>query len=140
MSVDSRRESTSNREGARPIYGSSLNTVVAASFLALAFSVTPVFGSVQSIFLRPVVQEFGWSHATYFLPYTIGGLLAALASPFVGALADRYGARRLMLTGACSFAILNAALGAVPNSIWVYGALVVSILLVSTMEGPLVFA
>ncbi len=52
-----------------------------------------------SIFVEPMTSEFGWSRTAISGAVSIGGLLAAVASPLLGPLVDRHGAR-LMLCGA----------------------------------------
>ncbi len=52
-----------------------------------------------SIFIEPMTGEFGWSRTAMSAAVSIGGVLAALVSPVLGPIQDRYGARR-MLCGA----------------------------------------
>ena len=46
-----------------------------------------------SIFVEPMTQHFGWSRTALSGAVSLGGLLAALASPTLGRLLDRQGAR-----------------------------------------------
>ncbi len=46
-----------------------------------------------SIFVEPLTREFGWSRAALSGAVSLGGVLAALASPLIGPLVDRYGSR-----------------------------------------------
>src|SRR5436190_13726185 len=46
-----------------------------------------------SIFVEPLTREFGWSRAALSGAVSLGGVLAALASPLIGPLLDRHGAR-----------------------------------------------
>jgi sugar phosphate permease len=46
-----------------------------------------------SIFVEPLTREFGWSRAALSGAVSLGGLLAALASPLIGPILDRHGAR-----------------------------------------------
>lgn len=52
-----------------------------------------------SIFVDPMTDAFGWSRTALSGAVSIGGLLAAFASPILGPLVDRHGARA-MLCGA----------------------------------------
>src|SRR3546814_9458867 len=52
-----------------------------------------------SVFIGPMMQEFGWSSAEISGAVALGGVLAALTSPLLGTLLDRRGAR-LILCGA----------------------------------------
>src|SRR5215831_13591589 len=58
-----------------------------------------------SIFVEPLSREFGWSRAALSGAVSLGGVLAALASPLIGPLVDRYGSRAalslaVLVTGA----------------------------------------
>ena len=46
-----------------------------------------------SIFVEPLTREFGWSRAALSGAVSLGGVLAALTSPLIGPLVDRYGSR-----------------------------------------------
>jgi sugar phosphate permease len=46
-----------------------------------------------SIFVEPLTREFGWSRAALSGAVSLGGVLAALMSPVIGPLVDRYGSR-----------------------------------------------
>jgi MFS family permease len=57
-----------------------------------------------SIFVEPLTREFGWSRAALSGAVSLGGVLAALTSPLIGPLVDRYGSR-----AALSLAVLVTA-------------------------------
>ena len=46
-----------------------------------------------SIFVEPLTREFAWSRAALSGAVSLGGVLAALVSPPIGPLVDRYGSR-----------------------------------------------
>jgi MFS transporter, OFA family, oxalate/formate antiporter len=46
-----------------------------------------------SIFVEPLTREFAWSRAALSGAVSLGGVLAALTSPLIGPLVDRYGSR-----------------------------------------------
>ena len=60
-----------------------------------------------SIFVDPMISEFGWSRTAVSGAVSLGGLLAAATSPFLGPLVDRHGAR-FMLCGAVLLTGLSA--------------------------------
>ena len=68
--------------------------IVAGSWMAL-FLVNAV--SV-GIFFKPILEEFGWDRATLSLVHTSSLLLFAVATPFIGRVIDRYGARMMFLS------------------------------------------
>lgn len=49
-----------------------------------------------SIFIDPMTTEFGWSRTAISGAVSLGGILAALASPYLGTLLDRHGARAML--------------------------------------------
>jgi MFS transporter, OFA family, oxalate/formate antiporter len=49
-----------------------------------------------SIFVEPMTRDFGWSRTALSGAVSLGGLLAALASPALGRGLDRYGARLVL--------------------------------------------
>ncbi len=49
-----------------------------------------------SIFVEPMTRDFGWSRTALSGAVSVGGLLAALASPTLGRWLDRYGARLVL--------------------------------------------
>ena len=60
-----------------------------------------------SIFVEPMTTEFGWSRAALSGAVSLGGVTAALASPLIGPVLDRHGARlvlctAVLLTGVCT--------------------------------------
>src|SRR5205814_8874731 len=51
-----------------------------------------------SIFVAPLTGEFGWSRTALSGAVSLGGLLAAVASPLIGPLLDRRGSRLVLCT------------------------------------------
>jgi MFS transporter, OFA family, oxalate/formate antiporter len=49
-----------------------------------------------SIFVEPMTRDFGWSRTALSGAVSVGGLLAAFASPTLGRWLDRYGARLVL--------------------------------------------
>lgn len=72
--------------------------VVAACFVVIAV-VSPLMASF-SIFYVAVLEEFKWGRGTTAIALSIHLVLLGLASPFAGALIDKYGPRRVMPVGA----------------------------------------
>ncbi len=60
-----------------------------------------------SIFIEPMTGEFGWSRTALSAAVSLGGVLAAIASPLLGPILDRRGARvmlcvAVLVTGICA--------------------------------------
>ena len=85
-----------------PSYPALAVTVVT---LALAYGVWYAY----SVFLVALLREFGWSRSVLAGAFSIFTLVSGGAGPVLGALADRFGPRRLILIGGL---LLGAALWA----------------------------
>ncbi len=89
--------------------------VVASCTLML----TVTFGLVYSysVFFKPLVEHFNWNRATVSLIYSASVLIRAIISIGIGWLADKYGARKLMIF--CGFMIgLGFLLSSQVQSLW----------------------
>jgi len=53
-----------------------------------------------SLFVKSLQADFGWGRGEIMIAYTINVLVWGLASPFIGRVVDRYGARMVILIGA----------------------------------------
>jgi MFS family permease len=85
-----------------PAYRALAVTVVT---LALAYGVWYAY----SVFLVALLNEFGWSRSVLAGAFSVFTLVSGGAGPILGALADRFGPRRLVLAGGV---LLAAALWA----------------------------
>src|SRR5215472_7770954 len=82
--------------------------IVGVLFTTMFFIWGPV--NASSVFFLPVVKHFGWSRTFFSLLVATAPLAAGLGSPVLGTLIDRYGARRIMITGATMVALSFIAL------------------------------
>ncbi len=85
----------------------------AALILALSMGIRHGFG----LFLAPMSAEFGWGREVFAFAIALQNLLWGLSQPFAGALADRYGAARVMVVGGILYA-LGLVLMASADSVW----------------------
>lgn len=79
--------------------------------LMLALGIRQSFG----LFLPPMTQDLGWGRETFAFAVALQNLVWGLAQPFAGAVADRYGAGRVLVTGGLSY-VLGLALMAFPGT------------------------
>ena len=63
-----------------------------------------------SVFVTPMTAEFGWSRTALSGAVSLGGILAALAAPFLGRLLDREGARRVLCAAVLTTGLADMAL------------------------------
>jgi MFS family permease len=64
------------------------------------------YGSRQSfgIYLRPITNEFGWGRESLSLVLGVQALIYGLSAPFVGALADKWGSIKVLVTAGLMYA------------------------------------
>src|SRR5881397_1588981 len=65
----------------------------------VTFAVSAALMHSYSVFLVAFLEEFRWSRAETSLAFSISALVSGASAPFVGALVDRLGPRRLVLLG-----------------------------------------
>lgn len=75
----------------------------------VGFSFFSVIAASLSIFIEPLVREFGWSRTLVSSGLLICTLVIALLSPFVGMLIDRFGTRRVAIPGILATALVLAS-------------------------------
>jgi OFA family oxalate/formate antiporter-like MFS transporter len=63
-----------------------------------------------SVFVSPMTRDFGWSRTAISGAVSLGGLLAAIASPSLGRLLDREGARLVLCVAVLTTGLANMAL------------------------------
>jgi MFS family permease len=99
------RTSTTERHSRHIFYGW---WVVLASAIGLFWGV-PITVYSFSVFFKPLMQEFHAGRAAVSLAFTLKLSAAALCAAPIGWLTDRYGARRVILTGTGIFGSLLLA-------------------------------
>lgn len=77
--------------------------IVAGGFVA--FTVSASLMHAYTVFLLAFIETFAWSRAEASLAYSVGQVIGGVSSPLVGNLADRLGARRMVLLGGCLLAL-----------------------------------
>jgi predicted MFS family arabinose efflux permease len=84
------------------------------SYVAVALAAGAVFAlglgvrQSQALFISPINSATGIGYASISLAFAVGQLMWGVAMPLAGALADRAGARRVMLGGAALVALATA--------------------------------
>lgn len=72
-----------------------------------------------SVFVSPMTQEFGWSRTAISGAVSLGGVLAAILSPWIGRMLDREGARRVLCWAILTTGIANLALSQI-TALWMF--------------------
>ncbi len=70
-----------------------------------------------SVFLKPVIAEFGWLRAETALAYTAGAIAMGIGGIVMGYLSDRYTTRRVALSGIVFLGVSLVLLGT-QTSLW----------------------
>lgn len=89
--------------------------IVVVSFLSMVLA----YGARNSfsVFYVAILDEFGWSRAGTAGIFSVNTVAYGVAAPFVGALVDRFGPRKIMLIGAMVLASAMVLCSTV-NTIW----------------------
>jgi MFS family permease len=90
----------------KPFYGW---VIVVVSFL-IGFTESGVFQNILSIFMKPMVEEFGWTRASVTGAIAFGSVLGGLLSLVVGPVLDRHGPRMVAFWGIFLLSIGLAAM------------------------------
>src|ERR687898_639513 len=69
--------------------------------LMLALGTRQSFG----LFLRPMSLDLGWGREAFSFAIALQNLVWGCAMPFAGAIADRYGAGRVLVAGALAYGL-----------------------------------
>src|SRR5215211_1224182 len=109
--------------------------VAATGFLSL-FSLVGIMFYGLPFFYDFWVKEFGWSRATVTSANIPGKVIAAFLGFFVGWIIDRFGPRKLMLTGILMGGIALIGLSSV-TSLWQFYLFYVFNALAYMCAGPL---
>ena len=82
-----------------------------------AFTIAAGLMHSYAVDLVAFIEEFGWGRAETSIAYSVSQLVAGFCSPFVGALFDRLGPRRLLLLGG-GLLVLGRAGSAYATALW----------------------
>ena len=91
--------------------------LVAVAIMAVSFAQVAFFNPVLGVLISPLQDEFGWSRGAIAGALSVGTLAGAAASPIVGPLVDRYGARWFIVAALGVMAVCLVLLAFV-NQLW----------------------
>jgi len=89
--------------------------VCGAAIVTLSMGIRHGFG----LWLAPITSDRGWSRETFSFALAVQNLAWGLAAPFAGAIADRWGAFRVVVGGSLLYAAGLVAMG-VATSGWAF--------------------
>lgn len=97
--------------------------VWSAALVTLLIGATFYYGF--GVFFTDIIREFGWSVAATSLAFSLRSEIGGIAAPFVGAGVDRYGARRIVISGVIISAVGVLLLSLIQNMWQFYAAMIV---------------
>jgi predicted MFS family arabinose efflux permease len=89
-------------------------TVVLASMIGTSFP--PLLLYTSGLFIAPLQAEFGWSRGQITSGLTVYALMSVVFAPFVGAMIDRIGPRRIAILGVFVFCAAFSCLATATKS------------------------
>lgn len=93
---------------------------VAASFVGLSLSYAMFTVFAFGTFVGPLQDEFGWGRGAMSFALTIANISVVIASPLLGALVDRIGARRVMVVSVALLGLCVASMSRLSGHIGHY--------------------
>ncbi len=91
-------------------------TVVLVASLGMALATVHIYST--GVFIAPLEAEYQWSRSEIMFGFTLLAFAGASLAPFVGALIDRVGPRRLALAGIVTYCGFLAALSLATANIY----------------------
>jgi OFA family oxalate/formate antiporter-like MFS transporter len=96
--------------------------IVALAALGVACSFSVLVISLTSIFGIPIRAELGWSSSQIFYGSSVAAIGAPISAPFIGALTDRIGVRRMLVASFLMEAVIVASFKFMDANIYGYVA------------------
>jgi MFS family permease len=109
----------------------------ALAVVAIAVGIQQSFG----LFMRPISQELGWGREVLSLALATQALMIGVATPLIGAIADKWGAPRVMIAGGLlyAFGVIVMSQSSTPASMFLGAGFLVGIA-AATCGMPLVLS
>lgn len=113
--------------------------VVVAAAVGLCFGPAPIMVFSFGVFLKPLSEYFDANRTAISLAYTLSSLTSAAGSPIAGRLADRYGARTVVLHATAAFGGLLVASSLFSAGLWALYVFYLAVGVVSAAAAPVVY-
>jgi sugar phosphate permease len=97
--------------------------IVVVSAIGLFMGYGAIISFTFGVFSNPVAQEFRWTRTEISLAYSLSLIVYCLATPMLGRLIDRLGARRIILPSALMFGLCLISFQTVAGSLWHFYAI-----------------
>lgn len=114
--------------------------IVFGSFLGLIVGNITIYQFSFSVLLKPITSEFGWNRGAASSAILVAALFAAIGTPVVGWLIDRYGVRRITLLSILMFGLSTIAMALAPSTFAAFLLMYAVLGLFSAGQAPLPYA
>ena len=91
----------------RPMLSMTQVLICGAAIVTMSMGIRHGFG----LWLQPITAERGWNRETFAFAIAVQNLAWGIAGPFAGALADRWGAFRVLIVGSVLYGLGLVAMG-----------------------------
>jgi len=92
--------------------------IVVVAGIGLFMGYGAVISFTFGVFSNPISQEFSWSRTETSLAYSLSLIVYCLATPFVGRLVDRIGARKVIIPSVLIFGLSLLSFNFLSGSLW----------------------
>jgi MFS family permease len=92
--------------------------IVVVAGVGLCLGYAPIIVYSFSVFIKPLTQDLHSNRASISLAFTLANLMTSMSSPLVGRLADRFGARSVILIATTIFALLLVSAPLLSGKLW----------------------
>lgn len=110
--------------------------IVLASALAMLFGSVPIVVFSFGVFLKPLAHDFHVGRASISFAFTLHNIAVAVTTPLAGRLADRFGARRVVLPSTLVLGIVLLSNSFLSSMIWQLYAFFVLVGVFEAGAGP----
>jgi MFS family permease len=109
-------EMTTTPRTRRTIFYGRWIILVAAVGLSMGYG--PIVAFTFGVFFTPLRQELGWGRAQVSLAFSWSLLISSCASPVIGRLVDRVGARKVIVPAVVLFGVGLIAFASLSAHLW----------------------
>ncbi|HUE81528.1 MAG TPA: MFS transporter [Pyrinomonadaceae bacterium] len=92
--------------------------IVVVAGIGLFMGYGAVISFTFGVFSNPISQEFSWSRTETSLAYSLSLIVYCIATPFVGRLVDRIGARKVIIPSVLIFGLSLLSFNFLSGSLW----------------------